>query len=310
MRLAQRSKVPAVLALVLCAGLVAAPASAQQSAGGSSGGDSVSLPDTLSLTGVVRDFKARDNQGHADFQRPPTAGFGHYVGMVANDLDEDGKPAFAGGGFKVSSNWRDAAGRNRIENKPYIASRSGDANGAKASSAGGALTTADNFRQWFRDIPGVNQSKQLTLTLQRVPNTNTYTFNDRNDSRYSTLGGFFPVNGELFGNYSTTGKNFHFTFELETEFIYERGTGQVFTFTGDDDVWVFIDNKLVIDLGGVHGAISQSIELDRLSWLDNGRSYKLKFFFAERHTTQSNFRIDTTLRLRSVDPPATSGQYD
>jgi len=50
--------------------------------------------------------------------------------------------------------------------------------------------------------------------------------------------------------------NFHFTFELHTEFIYKGG--EVFTFVGDDDVFTFINKKLAIDLGGVHGAETMS----------------------------------------------------
>ena len=130
------------------------------------------------------------------------------------------------------------------------------------------------------------------------------------DAGFAGKGGFFPINGELFGNSKNNTKNYHFTYELETEFVYQKGKGQVFTFTGDDDVWVFIDGKLVIDIGGVHGAASQTVELDRLSWLQDNEDYKLKFFFAERHRTESNFRMDTTMVLRSVDPPTTTALYD
>jgi len=269
------------------------------------------LPSALTLTGVVRDMRERSvTGGHPDFERQPTAGFAQYTKMVADSLDENGKPVMRSTGNRLSSDWRDAAGRNRIDNRSYINSRTGDTNGSAATSAGGALTSAENLAMWFSDTPGVNLSQPLALTLQRNAGTNVYTFNDRTDARFSGLGGFFPINGELFGNSRNNSQNFHFTFELETEFIFERGSGQVFTFTGDDDVWVYVDGKLVIDIGGVHSAKSQSIDLDRLAWLQNGRSYKLKFFFAERHRTASNFRIDTTLRLRTVQAPTTTHLYD
>jgi fibro-slime domain-containing protein len=84
----------------------------------------------------------------------------------------------------------------------------------------------------------------------------------------------------------------HFTTEIHTVFTYMGG--ESFTFTGDDDVWVFINKKLVIDIGGVHGNSPGSVNLDNLG-LTMGINYPLDVFHAERHTTQSNFRIDTTI---------------
>lgn len=262
-----------------------------------------SFPSRITVSGTVRDFKDRNSQGgHPDFQRQPSSGFGHYVGMVANVLDSEGLPVFASTGYKVSSQWRDASGKNIIPPKPYIESRQGDVNGAASSSPGGALTNATNFSQWFRDVPGLNAAKALKLTLVRQPNTRLYVFDDRLDPTYSAAGGFFPINGQLYGDYGTTGKNYHFTYMLHADFKYERGTDQTFTFIGDDDVWVFVDGKLVIDIGGVHEKVQQSINLDRLGWLEDGELYTLSFFFAERHTTQSNFRIETTIFLRTITP--------
>jgi len=303
---AKLSKGVAALCLLGAAGLAASLAPANES-----NDPFQHLPSSMVLTGVVRDFKERSVAGgHPDFERQPSGGFGHYINIVQDNIGTDGKPVFRSAGNKLSSNWRDASGRNRLPNRDYISSRAGDTNGAAATTTGGATTTQANFDQWFRDVPGVNLSRQLSLNLVRQPNTNIYTFNDRTDPLFSQRGGFFPINGELFGNSPNNDRNFHFSFELDTTFVYQQGQGQVFTFTGDDDVWVFIDGKLVIDIGGVHGATSQTIELDRLNWLQNNHEYSLKFYFVERHRTQSNFRIDTTLHLRNIDPPATSALYD
>lgn len=279
---------------------------------GAGGSDQfASLPSTLTLTGVVRDFReVGTNGGHADFERNPSAGFGHYFNECADTLDSDGKPVFSSTGYLKSSDWRDGSNRPIMPPRSYIDAAPGDKAGAMSASQGGALTTAQAFGQWFRDTPGVNMSRPLGITLVRNPGTNTYTFNDTTDAAFRSLGGFFPINGDLLGNSAGGSQNFHFTFELATTFQYNKNTGQVFSFTGDDDVWVFIDNKLVVDIGGIHSAVSQSVNLDRLNWLKDGQNYSLKFFFAERHRTQSNCRIDTNLVLRTVTMPQVSSVFD
>lgn len=283
------------------------------SANGASTDPYAHLPATVELEGIVRDFRERTaTGGHPDFERQPSSGFGHYVGIVADELDAEGRPVFASTGYKVSTDAKDKQGRPILSGKSYIERRSGDKSATIAKSPGGAATTAANFRQWFRDTPGVNVASRKSITLVRERNSNRYVFDDRDDPTYSSLGGFFPINGELFGNSggSTPNRNHHFTFELDTTFVYEKGSGQVFTFNGDDDVWVFVDGKLVIDIGGVHSRVSQTIDLDRLTWLQDGQRYKLQFFFTERHRTESNFRIETTILLRSVEPPAAAALYD
>src|SRR5262249_60251463 len=88
--------------------------------------------------------------------------------------------------------------------------------------------------------------------------------------------------------------NFHFTFELHTKFTYKGG--EKFTFIGDDDVFTFINGKLVVDLGGVHSAETKNVNLDDLG-LEVGQVYPLGFFYAERHVTKSEFEMDTTLKF-------------
>lgn len=269
------------------------------------------LPNTIVLTGTVRDFKEKsEDNGHPDFQRKPSGGFGHYIGMVADELGSDGKPQFNTTGVKMSSNWRNANGDNIMRPASHMSEWEGDSTGSVNTSKTGALTTEESFDQWFRSTQGVNLAKSLDLTLVRQPGSNVYTFDDKRDAAYQNTGGFFPINGELYGNSNGDNKNFHFTFELQTEFTYDADAGMSFKFTGDDDVWVFIDGKLVIDIGGVHSAVSQTIDLDRLEWLEDGRDYSLSFFFAERHRSQSNFRIETTMMLRTIDLPPTAALYD
>jgi fibro-slime domain-containing protein len=302
------TQVKAGTGLAVLAGLAALASGLSTAVGVGDGDPYASLPGQLSLTATIRDFKAyNETGGHPDFQYFSGS---TTVGLVQAALDASGKPLVASlRGQTIGTEYRDRQSRN-INPALYDASKGDQRGTLSAGGTGNGLTSAERFSQWYRDVPGVNVSKQISLQLNRVANSNRYVFDSASDAPYASRGGFFPINGELYGNYSNTGKNFHFTTEINTQFVYKRNAGQVFKFTGDDDVWVFIGGKLVIDLGGLHSRKEQYVDLDRFSWLTDGETYRLDIFHAERRTSESNFRMETTLELRSVAAPATTGLAD
>ncbi|MFI4898171.1 MAG: fibro-slime domain-containing protein [Phycisphaerales bacterium JB059] len=266
------------------------------------------LPEEIVLDAVIRDFRPKGAEGgHPDFQA--YAGT-TTVGLVADQLDDRGLPVAASlRGQEIRAEYRDADGRPI--NPALFDPEAGDAMGElRTGGSGNGFFSEESFSQWYRDIMGVNASTVIPLTLRRQGDSNRYIFDSATDAPYVSIGGFFPIDGELYGDYASTGHNFHFTTEIRTQFVYRADDEQVFKFTGDDDVWVFIDGRLVIDLGGLHSRKEQFLDLNRLDWLEDGRTYELSIFHAERRTTQSNFRIETTLNLRRVELPPTSALYD
>ena len=274
-------------------------------------GDTSDVPsDAIVIRGTIRDFReSSEIGGHPDYESTLLAN-NLAVGLVRATLGEDGRPVLVStSGRRVNSHFRDALG-NRIAPHLHSAAR-GDVAGSTSAHGTPSITNAETFDQWFRDVPGVNASIPVSLALLRQPG-GTYRFDSGSHPRYRASGGldgFFPIEGALLGNAAPKAKdgvvkdrNFHFTMELELEFEHQVAANQYFRFRGDDDVWVFVNGMLVVDLGGTHSPQEQYIDLNRLGLAD-GSTCTLKMFFAERRRNGANCLIDTNIAFETVREP-------
>ncbi|GAM23199.1 hypothetical protein SAMD00019534_063740 [Acytostelium subglobosum LB1] len=219
---------------------------------------SQSQPDTKVITATIFDHHPWLNP---DFEYDLTGGK-VVPGLVSDNIQKTGVPQFIG--------------------KP------GD----------GAITNANTFAQWFVNTPNVNiqMDYNLTLTRNQTDKTKYYFLDDY----------FFPIDNKgwdaytnnfgapLYKRYSngTTFHNFHFCLHVSAAFHFQ-GT-ELFSFAGDDDVWVYINKSLVVDLGGIHQMSYKTVNFSEMG-IQKGDLCDFDFFYCERHTVNSECEIVTEL---------------
>ena len=207
------------------------------------------------------DSKGSNNQ---NININQTGSSGHInSGMVQNKLNDAGFPLLSSsksggdgssldylfnsnGAANVKSTYTDLDYLFKIDEDGYHVFNS-DEDYAYLSSSDGEFS--DNF-----SVVNINGMDSPGFYPFSQPAYDTLT-NIKESSEEATLG--------------YTGVNHYYGMTIETTFIQPKGgqittangTNQnmIFEFSGDDDVWVFIDDVLVLDLGGIHGKVSGTI---------------------------------------------------
>ena len=247
-------------------------------------------------------------------------------GLVENSLNKDGTVRLANNRVAVSGN------------QAVNLFQSSDVNTYMGSYRFPFENIGNGYLQYDSSKNHVQVTKELgedgLLKMERydmASNIGFMPFNKLDTSKGSDENGHYALSGS---------KNYYFGMKLELPFVKPKDgkvktfngseEDMVFSFSGDDDLWVFVDGNLVLDLGGVHDAVSgiinfatgkvetkgnhfdetsgkynntvSSVAMDNpyINSLTVGR-HTLQVFFLERGGAVSNCKI--TFRLQEDQTP-------
>ncbi|KAK5580980.1 hypothetical protein RB653_001007 [Dictyostelium firmibasis] len=142
---------------------------------------------------------------------------------------------------------------------------------------------------------GLNSPLSKTITLNYDSNSGNYVYNNPNFFLIDSDGFDKVQSNRIYKDSTGTYHNYHYCVSFNYVFKPDGQGKEMFTFTGNDDVWVYVNNKLLLDGGGIHAPESISVDFTKAS-LAKGIDTPLDFFYCERSTnSQPSFKIETNL---------------
>ena len=203
----------------------------------------------------------------------------------------------------------------------------------------------------------VKYNEDLTITLEGMDAKHVY-YLAANEESYTTLHPFLPITEHNNTEHETKSpyfyddgasqdaeygetyheRDFNYVMKSDGKFVYRDEDNLFFEFEGDDDVYMFINGQLVLDIGGIHGITKVSINIDDYVEeakknkalaeaknltpsdrdialaLEEGQEYSFEFFYMERHGFGANCRIYTNMQITDpkmdVDKKAYQGETE
>ncbi len=178
-----------------------------------------------------------------------------------------------------------------------------------------------NLARWFEEVEGKSKNYVGSLKLNYQNEGAVFNFSQKK---------FYPLDEVDFSKSDTVNKDGHnhlFTMNFAIPFTALLSGEENFEIEADDDTFVFLDDKLILDMGGIHdamvgrfiihgdGEVYVSVDDENFAYsgitIESGSAQNIRIFHADRDSDNSIFSVKTTkMNLNVTDSKLANRQED